>query len=386
MRIISLTILLALISLCRAADLTDLPANTWVEIKYTTDQPSDDPDEKGRWAPAGWNKLVYDTDGKRVLFYDRWADKKHGGVTIYGNCLFAFDPATAKLTPTKIDNWTKMEPKEGGYRTLTLPQNDQEPTPCPRHVYHAFEYVPELKALFICNGANQSALGPDGKLLGHDLCDGAWRLDLKSNKWTKIESAGPPPNRLDDAMAYCPDTKSLIYTGTGGQLWILDPEKNEWRKAKESPRQHTSMGRTIFYDPSKKRMLLVGGGVLDAWMKGDAPEYREVYSFDPKTEKVTRLADAPTALYASHLAYDSKRQLFFAVAEFNKKEQPSGMFAYDPKADAWQEIKPAKGIPAHQGWFGWMKMCYDADHDCLVGMIGDKFFAFRYAADPPKDD
>ena len=26
------------------------------------------------------------------------ADKKHGGTTIYGNCLFSFEPASAKLT------------------------------------------------------------------------------------------------------------------------------------------------------------------------------------------------------------------------------------------------------------------------------------------------
>ena len=136
------------LSLCGSAsawaqniDLSKLPANTWVELKYTTLQPNDNADEKGQLAPAGWNKLVYDPDGKRVLFYDRWADKKHGGYTIYGNCLFGFDPAGGKLTPIKIDNWTKMEPKQGGYRTLTLPENDKEPTPCPRHVYHAFEYV-----------------------------------------------------------------------------------------------------------------------------------------------------------------------------------------------------------------------------------------------------
>ena len=61
-----------------------------------------------------------------------------------------------------------------------------------------------------------------GKLVGHDLCDGAWRLDLKTNTWTKIDSRDCPPNRLDDAMAYCPDTKSLIYTGADCQLWIFE--------------------------------------------------------------------------------------------------------------------------------------------------------------------
>ena len=176
-----------------AADLAKLPPNTWVEIKYTTDQPSDYPDQKGRWQPVGWNKLVYDPDGKRVLFYDRWIDKKHGGYTIYGNCLFAFDPAAGKVAPIKIDNWTKREAADGGYRTLALSANDEEPTPCPRHVYHAFEYVPALKAVFICNGANQSALRADGKLVGHDLCDGAWRARSENQHVDQDRLARPSP-------------------------------------------------------------------------------------------------------------------------------------------------------------------------------------------------
>lgn len=378
MRFFSVTALLAAASLCRANDLAKIPANTWVELKYTTEQPNDDTDEKGQWRPVGWNKLVYDPDGKRVLFYDRWVDKKHGGLTIYGNCLFAFDPVASKVKPIKIDNWTVKRPEKGGYRTLALPENEKEPTPCPRHVYHAFEYVPDLKAVFISNGANQSAMLTDGKVVGHDLTSDTWRLDLKTNKWSKIDAPGSPPNRLDDAMAYCPDTRSLIYSGAGVHLWILDPDKGQWRKAKQSPPLRAAMGRTIFYDPSKKRMLLGGGGQLDAWTKGKAPTFHEVFAFDPKTEMITRLADAPTTLYSSHLAYDSKRQLFVAVAVFNKEEQRSGMFCYDPAKDAWHEIKPANPIPPHKGWFGWMKICYDSHHDCFIGMIGDKLFAFRY--------
>jgi hypothetical protein len=378
MRHVSLLALLVAVSVCRAADLTKLPANTWVEIKYTTEQPRDNPDEKGRWQPVGWNKLVYDPDGKRVLFYDRWVDKQHGGVTIYGNCLFAFDPATARVKPLRIDNWTRRATDKGGYRTVALPQNDREPTPCPRHVYHAFEYVPDLTAVVISNGANQSATLKDGKVVGHDLTSDTWRLDLKTNRWARIDALDSPPNRLDEAMAYCPDTRSLVYTGSGCQLWLLDLKQKQWRKAKQSPPKHGSMGRTIFYDPTGKRMLLAGGGALDAWMKGKAPEFRELYAFDPRTEKVTRLADAPTALYASHLAYDSKRKLFVAVAVFNKREQPSGMFCYDPAKNVWHTIKPANAIPPHRGWFGWTKLCYDPQHDCFIAMIGDRFYAFRY--------
>lgn len=376
-RVIVLVVLGWAVSQVPGADLKDLPANTWVEIKYTTEQPAD-PAARGQFARQGWNKLVYDPDGKRVLFYDRWIDKKHGGYTIYGNCLFGLDPATAKLTPIKIDHWSKSEPKGGGYRTFALPENDTEPTPCPRHVYHAFEYVPELKAVFICNGANQTALDKDGKLVGHDLCDGMWRFDLKTRKWTQLASKPQPPNTLDDGMAYCPDTKSLIYTGSNRQIWIFDIATSKWRKAKNSPPARGSMGQTIFYDPANHRMLLLGGGPLDSWQKGKADLFRELYAFDPKTEEVKRLADGPTVFYSSHLAYDAKNELFIAVAVFNKGEQPSGIFAYDAKKNAWHEIKSENAIPPHKNWFGWMQLCYDAQHGCLIGKVNDQFFAFRH--------
>jgi hypothetical protein len=371
-----LLVLLSVTTTCQAQDLAKLPANTWVEIKYTTEQPKDE-GEKGRWVSAGWNKIVYDPHGKRVLFYDRWHDKKHGGTTIYGNCLFAFDPAAARLFPLRIDNWQRVDAKNGGYRTVPLPENDKEPTPASRHVYHAFDYVPSLKSVFLCNGANQTVLKGD-KLVGHDECDGAWRFDLAANRWTPIVAKPYPPNTLDDAMTYCPATDSLIYSGNNGQLWILDLAKNAWRKAKRSPPERTAFGRTICYDPTTKRMLLLGGGRLDAWQKGAAPEFRELYAFDPKEETVERLADGPTAFYEAQLAYDARHEVFVTVAVFNKKEQPSGMFGYDPKRDVWYAIQPGNAIPPHKSWHGWMKLCYAADYGCFIGIKGDRIFAFHY--------
>src|SRR5262249_16434392 len=155
----------------------------------------------------------------------------------------AFEPAAGKLTPLKIDHWSKIEPKGGGYRTIALPENEREPTPAPRHVYHAFDYVSPLNAVFLCNGANQPLIDKTGKLIGHDACDGVWRLDLKTNKWTRIASTTVPRNVLDDAMAYCPDIKSMLYmTSNTRQLWIMDVATGEFRKAKGSPPQRPAAG------------------------------------------------------------------------------------------------------------------------------------------------
>ena len=371
-RLLALAVLLAGQGMCTAADLSKIAANTWVPIKPTIVQPRE-ADEQGQWINAGWNKIVYDSDGKRVLFYDRWYDRKHGGTTIYGNCLFSFDPATEKLVPLKIDNWTKRNESNGGYRTLALAANDKEPTPCSRHVYHGFDYVSELKSIFICNGANQTALRGD-KLVGHDECSDTWRYDLEKKTWSKIASKEHPPNRLEDGMAYCPETKSIVYAGHG-KIWVLDVGKGEWRKVKtELPRYH--MGMTVFHDAPRKRMLLAGGGTYDKWQTKEGG-FNTLYAFDPKTEKVTRLADCPTALCRGALAHDTKRDLFFVAVSLKGKgvEQPSGVFAYDPVKDAWREVNSANAVPMANGW---MPLCYDAAHDCLIGMAGTTFYAFRF--------
>jgi hypothetical protein len=350
----------------------DAPPNTWVPLKPVLEQPAD-PEEKGHWMNVGWNKLVYDAGGKRVLFYDRWFDKKHGGYTIYGNCLFSFDPATARLTPLVIDHWRKEDVAGGGYRTLRRPEEAASPTPCSRHVYHGFDYVPGLNSVFLCNGANQSAKSDDGKS-GHDLASDTWRFDLEKKAWSRIESAKHPPNRLEDGMAYSPEIDSIVYAGHG-KIWILDLASAQWREAKEKlPRNH--MGMVVFHDAPRKRMLLAGGGDYDKYQT-KAGGFNTLYAFDPKSEKISRLADCPTAMCRAGLSHDTKRDLFFMAARFKGEgiEQPSGLFVYDPAKDAWSPAKGSGDLPLEKGW---MPLCYDSTLDRLVGMVRETFYTFRY--------
>jgi len=141
--------------------LDKLAPNTWVAIKAdhgaTGRRERKGPVDERRLEQAGLR-----SDGKRVLFYDRWHDKKHGGYTIYGNCLFSFDPATAKLIPVAIDHWVKRPTDGGGYRTEPLP-DAKDAMPCSRHVYHGFDYVPELKAVFLCQWSQSNGTDPQGR-------------------------------------------------------------------------------------------------------------------------------------------------------------------------------------------------------------------------------
>jgi hypothetical protein len=61
------------------------------------------------------------------------------------------------------------------------------------------------------------------------------------------------------------------------------------------------------------------------------------------------------------------------------KDMPAGTFCYDPKKDQWSEVKTANSVPASGNWYGWIRMCYDSDLDCFVGLvIYDQFCAFKY--------
>ncbi|MHC4917021.1 MAG: Kelch repeat-containing protein [Planctomycetota bacterium] len=352
--------LLGLPAAAGQVNFNSMPPNTWVPLKYTVDQPrGGGKGEQGHWSPAGWNKVVYDPLGKRVLFYDRWHDKKHGGYTIYGNCLFGFDPASCRVAPLKIDNWTKID-AGGGYRTVELPENAKEPTPCPRHVLDAFEIVPKLNSIFICNGLNQSGM-KNGKLLGSELLKDTWRLDVGKGAWTQVKSAQHPRISASTAMTYCQDVNSMVYV-SDRQIWLLNLATGAWRKS-GSTVPTGGFGQTVTYDPPRKRVLIKGGITAAFDVKPPAGGYKDdccqkMYAFDPRSGKVTRLADCPTPQWFAPASYDSKRDIFI-VANVMKD---------------WGET--TNPTPSCNAWCGWVLMCYDASRDCHVAMV--------YNSNPPR--
>ena len=77
------------------------------------------------------------------------------------------------------------------------------------------------------------------------------------------------------------------------------------------------------------------------------------------------------------MAHDTRRDLFIVAVTLKgtNVEQPSGMFGYDPAKDTWSEITTSNPVPMANGW---MPLCYDAGNDCLIGMAGTTFYAFRH--------
>src|SRR5689334_15461610 len=78
------------VSFVRAADLSTLPTDTWVNATPTyTGAPNG-----GQIFPMGWNnKGTYDPNTQRVIVMDRWYDSVHSQ-DIYANAVMAYDPAS----------------------------------------------------------------------------------------------------------------------------------------------------------------------------------------------------------------------------------------------------------------------------------------------------
>ena len=89
------------------------------------------------------------------------------------------------------------------------------------------------------------------------------------------------------------------------------------------------------------------------------------------------MVDTPAIFFTGLLPEPSVAGDCAKAMKGDKIEQPTGMFVYDPKKDAWKEVKSANQVPMDR--VGWMPLCYDSQHDCLIGMVGTTFYVFRYA-------
>jgi hypothetical protein len=265
-----------------------------------------------------------------------------------------------------------------------MPENTGAPTPCPRFVYNGFDFVPELNSVFMTNGANSSAMR-DGKIVGHAECENTWRFDLSQNKWTQIKSARHPANfPLGAALTYCSTAKKLIYCNYG-ELWTLEPGQGEWKKSKAALPERL-YGQALCDDPLRKRMLVIGGtrniASLDANEKGTHAS--SLFAFDPQTETIAKLADAPAPLYMAHMAHDAKRDIFITAPFKNSGEPSAGVLVYDPNADAWSQVVTRNPTPQSGKKSGGVALCFDTYRDCIIAFVpnsqagADCFYAFRH--------
>ncbi len=330
--------------------------NTWVEFEPAF---SGAPDG-GQFVAVSWNKMVYDSRGKRAIVIDRWKDKVRGH-SIYANAVVAIDPSTARADVIKLTNHHVQSKEKGGYRTVPMPANEAEPTPVDRHPYGCVAYSEHDHSVYLGPGANRSA--------GKHPRD-FWRFDLAERKWHRINEVAPPAakgNYLERVMCYDAAAKAIVYYDSSGKgsTWLFDVAKQEWRQPNPENEPRAGMAAAMAYDSKREAVYIFAGpGSGDRW---NTPG-RELWRYSVKQNEWTRLADAPVPARAPKLAYNSRHDTLLAVCRRGKDEPPA-VLLYDPAADKWSEMPRAEDAKAWPGG-SWDTLIYDASRDLFVAECG----------------
>jgi len=336
--------------------------NTWVGV---TPKYEGAPDGGTIW-PSQWNpKGTYDPATGRVIVMDRWQDKTRG-ITIYANAALAYDPAANTCTVLKVSNWKQEPTPTGGYRTVELPANKTDPTPVDRHPMGCLALVPELNALYLVNGLNQSAP------MGHPA--DTWQFDLAKNKWTLVAAkyngqVHPDNPSMAHMMEYDPESKLVVYFGStyagGYDMWTFDPATAKWRDIANITMPPSKVFNGIAYDSKRKLIMVLSGENLCAYSTAKNEWKRLKPCPNNKSE-------------APGLSYDSKNDVFLATASAPKAKSAATLI-YDPAKDEWGELAGAE-LPAQSNW---NSVTYAPKHDVFVyqgPFVNDKpaWFLFRY--------
>ncbi len=99
------------------------------------------------------------------------------------------------------------------------------------------------------------------------------------------------------------------------------------------------------YDPITKRVILFGGGPE---ISGTAGSLDSTWAYDPSKNTWTELkpyGPVPAARQGHVMAYDSARGLMTVFGGANAPRDLNDLWAYDPSANTWIELKPSGPRP-----------------------------------------
>jgi hypothetical protein len=183
-----------------------------------------------------------------------------------------------------------------------------------------------------------------------------WAIDLASETWTKIATTGSsPPARDYCQMIYDPvDNKLLLFGGAGvlgdlNDLWAFDVTSNSWAELKPSGAVPPAReGHAMLYEPNKKQVLVFGGLNSDP-----GTLFNDLWAYDTADKtwaKVDPAGAPPSERESSTMAYcpASQRVLLFGGLSLgdDTDAELGDMWAYDPVAETWGEVKPTGITPS----------------------------------------
>ncbi|MGC4939047.1 S8 family serine peptidase [Kribbella sp. DT2] len=226
-----------------------------------------------------------------------------------------------------------------------------------------------------------------GTIQGYGATTDVYSYDPATLAWTQL--AAMPEGRQRPAAGFV-DGKYYVVGGWGAQAGasaktlIYDPATNLWSGGADNPKPWGAVGSAVLdgklysiggctgdcqsgttdvmvYDTTANRFreaasypepvswtscggingrVYCAGGLVDG-PDGGPTSSQKTYSYDPKTDAWTRVADLPVDLWASSHAVANGRLMVSGGAAYGSSVLTNEGFGYDPDLDRWSAIPNA---------------------------------------------
>lgn len=206
---------------------------------------------------------------------------------------------------------------------------------------------------FAINGKGYVALGKKSGSVSSGYLPTLYEYDAAADKWTK-KSDFPPGYGVTFSNVFTVNSKAYILGGTNssfanyGYLYEYDPANDTWTQKSNYPIVHQGNYWVLqpFVFSIGNKGYIVSGGVLAS--SGSGTEYiKKGFEYDPVTDKWTPISDFPgdgrtkgTAFVLGNKAYcgfgANKDPNFFNVFY-------NDMYSYDPATDKWTKLQDYPG-------------------------------------------
>lgn len=344
-----------------------IPANTWV--KQPTPTKTGLPGFTGAFSGRGWNHMLYDPVGKRMVIYDGYQDASRP-YSIYANALWMYNPVLNVLALESVSNWVRQ-----GGATVPLPINTTIPTPYDRHSYSGIAIAPDKNRLYMWGGANNS--------VSTNYTGDTWVYDFTTRLWHEVPVVNPHPfTAFEQCMVYDQSVRKMVIFGgptagydDGDRAWTFDVDTERWTPRPASPQPSVRMSHSMVYDPVRRVSWLFGGGT---WPNPG----NDLWAFNATAgtwERVTPSGPIPAARRFAAMAYDSQRDL---ILMFGGVQDDASAFndtwAFRPATRTWQQLSPTS--PPTAGFSYAEDLAYDTDNDVFILHKNGEFWLFRVSS------
>jgi hypothetical protein len=350
----------------RAHAAIDIPANTWVKRPVPTKVGLTG--FSGSFQARGWNHMLYDAVGKRMVLYDGYLDASRP-YSIYANALWTYDPAANRLALENVSNWVRS-----GGTTVPLPLNTTEPTPYDRHSYACIVMVPDKNRLYMWSGANNS--------ISTNYIGDTWTYDFGTKKWREIVTATHPFTSFEQTMTYDPNTRRLVlFAGApaayddGNAAWLFNVDTETWELATTPTTPSARMSQTMVYDPVRRVSWMFGGGPYPN-------PGSELWTFDASSriwQRITPINAGPAPRRFTSMAYDSRHDVILLWGGIGSGTTVyADTWVFQPGTRTWTQLTPPSSPPPVS--LNAEDLAYDAENDAFVLHLNGEFWLYRYAS------